>query len=109
MKGLPGTVFPNATANLQTGDLGEDTPGTKVWGRDFDYATLSRGVRFAPQGQGPLDVSLERRRQGHGHAVEFLREHDPPHFDREIPAAVNDRQHSDLGADFEEVGEHGWL
>lgn len=47
------------SGQLQIGDASEDVATTKLWGRDFDYATLSRGVRFSPQGQGPLYVSLE--------------------------------------------------
>ncbi len=47
------------SGTLQVGDLAEDIPSAKLWGRDFDYATLNRGVRFAPEGQGPLYVSLE--------------------------------------------------
>ncbi|TKR33146.1 alpha-2-macroglobulin family protein [Luteimonas gilva] len=47
------------SGRLQVGDVGEDVATTKLWGRDFDYATLSRGVRFSPEGQGPLYVSLE--------------------------------------------------
>lgn len=58
-KALLATQGKQFSGNLQIGDLAEDIPSTKLWGRDFDYATLSRGVRFAPQGQGPLYVSLE--------------------------------------------------
>ncbi|MET0654656.1 MAG: alpha-2-macroglobulin [Pseudoxanthomonas sp.] len=31
----------------------------KIFGRSFDYATLAKGVRFTPEGQPPLFVSLE--------------------------------------------------
>lgn len=47
------------SGSLQVGGLAEDIPDTKLWGRDFDYTALGRGVRFAPEGQPPLYVSLE--------------------------------------------------
>lgn len=58
-KALLATQGKQFSGNLQIGGLAEDIPSTKLWGRDFDYATLARGVRFAPEGQGPLYVSLE--------------------------------------------------
>ncbi|WP_425477087.1 alpha-2-macroglobulin family protein [Luteimonas cucumeris] len=47
------------SGRLQLDDLSEDIADTKLWGRDFDYATLGRGVRFVPDGEPPLYVSLE--------------------------------------------------
>jgi len=58
-KALLATQGKQFSGTLQVGALAEDIPDTKLWGRDFDFAALSRGVRFAPQGQGPLYVSLE--------------------------------------------------
>jgi uncharacterized protein YfaS (alpha-2-macroglobulin family) len=44
---------------LQIGDQDEAIADAKLWGRDFDFAELSRGVRFTPEGDPPLYVSLE--------------------------------------------------
>lgn len=47
------------SGRLTIGDIGDDIASTKLWGRDFDYTALTRGVRFVPQGTPPLYASLE--------------------------------------------------
>ena len=37
----------------------ESIPEAKAFGRDFDYATLARGVRFVPRGEPPYYASLD--------------------------------------------------
>ncbi|WP_368563698.1 alpha-2-macroglobulin [Pseudoxanthomonas sp. UTMC 1351] len=41
------------------GGDGEAIAATKLFGRDFDYAALSQGVRFVPEGTPPLFASME--------------------------------------------------
>ena len=44
---------------LWTGDSDEPVAATRVFGRRFDHAALSRGVRFEPSSEPPLYASLE--------------------------------------------------
>ena len=51
-------------SNLVTGVLAangveEPVPVARSFGRDFDHATLAKGVRFVPQGKPPFYASLE--------------------------------------------------
>ncbi|MEZ0470255.1 alpha-2-macroglobulin [Luteimonas sp. B3_2_R+30] len=44
---------------LRIGDSDEPVAETRVFGRTFDFAALSRGVRFEPKGEAPMYASLE--------------------------------------------------
>ena len=44
---------------LHTGDSDEPVSDARIFGRRFDHAELSRGVRFATAGEPPLYASLE--------------------------------------------------
>ncbi|WP_425603307.1 alpha-2-macroglobulin family protein [Luteimonas endophytica] len=44
---------------LRTGDTEEAVAATRVFGRSFDFAALTRGVRFEPRGEPPMYASLE--------------------------------------------------
>jgi len=47
------------SGNFSVGGEAEAVPEAKAFGRDFDYATLDKGVRFAPQGKPPFYASLD--------------------------------------------------
>lgn len=47
------------SGNWSVGDTTESIAPTRMFGRDFDYASLARGVRFSPEGQPPMFASLE--------------------------------------------------
>lgn len=44
---------------FSAGGAEETIAATKAFGRDFDYAALAKGVRFAPDGKPPFYASLE--------------------------------------------------
>jgi uncharacterized protein YfaS (alpha-2-macroglobulin family) len=47
------------SGTLSEGGVEEAIAPAKLFGRDFDYTTLARGVRFDPQGEPPLYASFE--------------------------------------------------
>ncbi|MDR2871827.1 MAG: alpha-2-macroglobulin family protein [Xanthomonadaceae bacterium] len=47
------------SAELTIGDRTENIAASKIVGRSFDYATLAKGIRFAPAGEAPLYASLD--------------------------------------------------
>ena len=47
------------SGSLSVGDATEAIAASKLFGRSFDYAALSRGIRFTPEGQPPMFASME--------------------------------------------------